>query len=287
MPESGSFVYLNGDFIARGEAKFDIEDRGSLFADGVYEVLRYHRGKALAMTAHVDRLRGSLKAIRLVLSDPVETLASRSDELMQRNGFRDAVMYWHISRGSAPRAHPIPSEATPTILMIAYPAPPMSNDAPPMEVSAILREDVRWHHCAIKSLMLLPAVLAQDDALRADADHAILHRGDTVTEGAAQNVFIVRDNTLWTHPADQWILAGITRQLVINVALAAGLDVREEPFSTTFLKEADEILLTGTTMHVASVVRLDGAGIGDGQPGPIARRLQSLLLDHMARTCGN
>ncbi len=286
MPESGPFVHLNGAFIPRGEATIDIEDRGALFADGVYEVLRYHHGSALAMAPHIERLRGSLDAIGLSLANPVDALASTSDELVQRNGFRDAVVYWHVSRGSAPRNHAIPDDVTPTVLMIAYPAAPMTPETDPMEVDTVLCEDVRWHHCNIKSLMLLPAVLAQHRARSAGAEHAILHRGDRVTEGAAHNAFAVREGQVWTHPADQWILAGITRALVINLARATQVAVHEEPFTVEFLREADEVLLTGTTMHVASVVSVDGQRIGDGHAGPMARKLQACLMKHVAATCG-
>lgn len=283
MANSGPFVFLNGRFVARTDATLDIEDRGSLFGDGVYEVLRYYEGKALAMDAHVERLCRSLNAIRLNPGNMIDTIGEQSDSLARRNGFENALMYWHVSRGSAPRSHPIPDNITPTILMIAYPEAAVTIDTPPQEVAAAFSEDVRWHHCSIKSLMLLPAVLAQDSARRSGDDHAILHRGSTVTEGAAHNVFAIREGVLWTHPADQWILAGITRQLVIDIARTCDLIVREEAFTTTFLKNADEVLLTGTSTHVAAVVRLDDTVIGDGHAGPVSRQLQRGLMEMATR----
>ena len=283
MSKNQSVVYLNGQFLPRSEAKMDVEERGTMFADGVYEVLRYYGGRALAMAAHVERLRLSMEAIRLPRSEHAAALGRVSDELMHRNGLADAVVYWQVSRGSAKRNHAIPNGVAPTVMALAYGVEPVDPKADPDAVTAVLVPDVRWHHCQIKSLMLLPAVLAHDDARRTGAEHALLHRDGTVTEGSAHNVIIVRGGDLRTHPANQWILAGITRAILLERARSAGIEVSEEPFTTEDLLAADEVLITGTTTHVAAVVKVDGRNIKHGRVGPMAKRLRALLMQEILK----
>ncbi len=279
-------VYLNGRFVPRSQATLDIEDRGALFADGVYEVVRYYAGRPLAVREHIDRLRGSLDAIQLPPPPQVDRLDAISDELLSRNGLTDAKLYWQVTRGSAPRDHAYPDRPTPTLLAIAYPQPPLDPSAQPPAVRAILTEDLRWHLCSIKSLMLLPNVLAKNAALQAGAYEAILHRGGRVTEATATSVFVVREDQLWTHPADQWILDGITRRMLLDQARQAGMTALEQPFTTTQLLEADEVILCGTTNPVAGVVGVDDRMIGGGGVGPVTKRLHALLMRGIQDACG-
>ncbi|MFW6031898.1 MAG: aminotransferase class IV, partial [Phycisphaeraceae bacterium] len=174
----------------------------------------------------------------------------------------------------------------PTVLAIAYPVGPMNLEETPASWRVCLDEDRRWTECWIKSLMLLPNVLARQAAREAGCQEVILHRDGRVTEGSAANVFIVRGGELVTHPADRWILSGITRNLLIELARAEGVTVREEPFTTDELLAADEIFFTGTTTHLAAAVEVDGQTIGEGTPGPVTRQLHRIFVDHVARTCG-
>ncbi len=278
-------VYLNGQFVPRSQATMDIEDRGALFADGVYEVLRYFAGRPLVLEDHLQRLRLSMQAIRLTEPPWVTGLGHVSDELVRRNGLADATLYWQVTRGSAPRDHVFPKGATPTVLAIAYPAPSIEQAGQLAAVEAILHEDLRWHLCSIKSLMLLPNVLAKNRAVESGAREAILHRGNRITEGTSTSVFIVRSGELWTHPADQWILGGITRRLLIGLAPGLGVPVVERTYTVEQLLTADEVLICGTTTLVAAVVRVDGQPIGPGSVGPLTRQLHGAVVDYIKRNC--
>lgn len=287
MAPTEAQVYLNGSFLPRSAATLDIEDRGVLFGDGVYEVIRYHAGRPLDLDLHLDRLRSSLVAIRLEPPAGLDRLGAITQQLMDRNALTDAKIYCQVTRGSAPRDHAFPVTAKPTLLVIAYPQPPLDPAAAVTALTAILTEDLRWCRCDIKSLMLLPNVLAKNQAVNAGADEAILHREGRVTEGTAASVFVVRRGALWTHPADQWILDGITRRTILELSRAAAIPVHPIAVTTQQLMSADEVLICGTTTPVAGVVKIDGRDIGDGAIGPVTARLHALLVDHILRACGS
>lgn len=286
MAPQESQVYLNGQFVPRSAAKLDIEDRGALFADGVYEVIRYYAGRSLAMSEHVARLRDSITAIGLTPPQAIDRLDAISDELVQRNGLAEAKLYWQVTRGSAKRDLAFPADTTPTVLGIAYPEPPLDLSAKPTTARAMLTQDLRWHRCSIKSLMLLPNVLAKNAAQQAGMDEAILHRDGTVTEGTVTSVFIVNNGQVRTHPADQWVLDGITRRAVLRLSRNAGLPTVERTFKTDELLGADEVFICGTTTHIAGVVAVDGKNIGTGQIGPITAQLHHDLIEHIRQACG-
>ncbi len=279
-------VYLNGAFVPRHEAVMPLEDRGALFADGVYEVTRYFGGRSYALRRHLDRLRRSLAGIELPAPTDVDRLEAISDDAVRRNGLADARVYWHVTRGAAPRNHLFPREARPTVLVIAYPDRPLDTAPAPRAMTAVFAEDERWAGCWIKSLMLLPNVLAKNRAAAAGADEAILHRDGRVTEGSSTNVFIARDGELITHPADRWILNGITRQIVIERARELGVTVHERPFSPDELLHADEAFFCGTTVMVRPITRVDDRAIGDGKTGPLTARLYTALVNHVTDECG-
>ena len=286
MPDAAPTVYLNGDFLHYGDAALSIEDRGTLYADGVYEVLRYTAGRAFAIDDHAQRLTRSLAGIELTGVDP-PALAAASDKLVRRNRLTDAKVYWQVTRGPATRSHVIAppntdAAPTPTVLMIAYPAdPPLPHDDPP-SITAITVKDTRWTECWIKSLMLLPNTLARTRAARAGVGEAIFCRakpGTTdvhVTEGSTTNLMIVRGCELYTHPDDGWVLPGITRHHVLRLARDLGLTVHETPFTPDTMLQADEVFVTGTTTAVTAVTFIDGHPIGTASreaAGPVTRRL--------------
>ncbi|MBI1337494.1 MAG: D-amino acid aminotransferase [Phycisphaera sp.] len=274
-------IYLNGQFVPRVEAALSIEDRGGLFADGVYEVVRYYHGKPLAMQMHHERLANSMRAIELPATPRAHDLPGVSDELVKANNLLDAKVYWHVTRGAAPRDHAFPVDVLPTVMAIAYPDKPLDPSATPRQVRTILHPDERWAHCWIKSLMLLPNVLARNRALRAGASEAILHRANRVTEGTSTSVMVVRNGKLWTPPTDGAILPGVTRAIVIDLAGSQGITVREEPFDTEALLSADEVMLVGTTTHVAAVTHVGQAQIADGQTGPTTSKLHRAFVDYV------
>lgn len=279
-------VYLNGQYLPKSEAMLSVEDRGTLFGDGVYEVIRYYGGRPLAMEAHLARLRRSLRGIELDEPVAVAQLPAISDALVRDNDVPDAKVYWQVTRGPAAREHVIPAEARPSVLVMSYPAPPLETQAPCPAWRAMVAEDRRWSDCWIKSLMLLPNVLARTAAQRAGCNEAILQRDGRVTEGSSTNVFIVRDGELRTHPADRHILGGVTRQLVIELAQAQGLSVVERACTVEQLMAADEVFVTGTTTHIAAITHVDGRAIADAEAGPVTRALHEALVGHVLDACG-
>lgn len=286
MPATAEpFVYLNGRVLPKSEACLSVEERGVFFADGVYEVTRYYAGRPFELDRHLARLDRSLQAIRLPPPPELPQLPRITDDLLDRNGTPDAKVYWQITRGPAPRDYALPRAARPTVLVIAYALGPIDLGEPCPTLRAATAPDERWSNCWIKSLMLLANMLAANAALDAGADVAILHRDGRVTEGAAANVFVVRDGVLWTHPADRWILPGVTRAVVLDLARELGLPVREEAVAVDELRAADEVFLTGTTTQVAAVTSVDGQTIGGGVPGPITRRLHAAFLDRVRQAC--
>ncbi|MBI1371152.1 MAG: D-amino acid aminotransferase [Phycisphaera sp.] len=278
-------VYLNGQYISRENATVSVEDRGFMFADGVYEVVRFYNGHALAMRRHLDRLRHSLDAVRIDLPDDV-AFDAISAELVRRNKTPDASVYWQVTRGAAPRHHRFPDPpVSPTTLAIAYPAPPFERDAPVRTLKAITRPDVRWRRCAIKSVSLLPNILDSQAAADVGCDEAILIRDGVVTEGTARSVFIAEAGVLYTHPLTDDILDSITRRIVVELAMREGLTVVEEQFPIERLMNADEVIALGTTTEVASIIEVDGHPVGGGAAGRIAQRLFTLFRDFIVEAC--
>lgn len=264
----GELVYVNGSFVPYEEAVIHIEDRGNVFGDGVYEVIRYYGGKPFEMASHLQRLQSSAKHIQLTLPKTEDELATIANELVQKNKLHDATVYLQVSRGVNIRQHAFPSVCEPTLFMIARPVrfdETLQQDG----VSCISVEDRRWQMCHVKSIALLANVLAHQEAKAAGAYEGILVRDGIVTEATRANLFAVKDNRLLTHPEGPYILSGITRKVVLQLAQRLGIETVEEPFTLSELKGASEIFLTGTTIEVLPVVEVDGKTIGKGTPGPI------------------
>ncbi len=294
MNPPADIVYLNGQMLPYGEASLPIEDRGTLFGDGVYEVVRYYAGRPFAMDQHVSRLRRSLEAIGI---DPLLTddLPQASDALLAANGLADAKLYWQITRGPATRSHLMPSEPGPSVLMIAYALHRLDPEAEPGEMSAITVPDTRWTECWIKSLMLLPNSLAKTKANQAGCEEAIFVREKTdsesgrsgvakhVTEGSSTNVFAVIDGVLRTHPADRWILGGVTRDALLKLAAELEIPVQETAFTPDALHSAAEVFACSTTTELIAITQIDGQGIGDGRVGPISKHLHRAFVKQILR----
>jgi D-alanine transaminase len=280
-----AFVYLNGKIVPREQAAFDVEDRAALFGDGVYEFLRYNNGVAFEMERHLARLRKSLIAVGMD-ADLADMIGAASDRLIRENGLSEAKAYWHISRGSAQREHAIPRNISPNVLVLNYAVDAIDHAQPPKMIRTILHDDLRWQQCWIKSLNLLPNILARTRAIEADATEAILHRQGTVTEGTSSNVLIVQDGVLRTHPANHLILHGVTRAVVLELAATMGLSIREQAFTIDELFSADEAMITSTTMNVTAVSQVDAQLIGDGYVGPVTQRLHQRLLAHIRQASG-
>ena len=271
-------VYLNGHVLPARDASISPLDRGFLFGDGIYEVVRAFDGKLIEAERHWARLERSLKEVRIEHPFPgggsdVSALALR---LLEENGLMrgHAMMYLQVTRGTAsPRTHHFPPAGTaPTVYANAAAfAPP--DGARIAGVSVILAPDVRWGRCDIKSVNLLPNTMAKQLAVEAGAWEAFFVRDGVVTEGTASNCFAVIDGAIRTHPASNAILGGITKDVTLDVARTLGLEVVERPFTVAELESADEAFLTSTTNDVMPVVRVDAIRIGNGEPGDVTRRV--------------
>ena len=272
MPD---LAYVNGWIGPLGAARVSVLDRGFLFADGVYEVLRTYGGRPFMLGAHLRRLRQSLRGLQLPAPLSSARLEALILDLVRQSGYAEARIYIQVTRGSPPlRQHVFPRGVPPTLVVYVESAP-----APPLRqqqrgVRVITLPDWRWKHCHLKTIVLLPNVLARQAAARAGAAEAILlGPGQVVREASSSNVFIVRRGVLRTHPLGSEILPGVSRQVTLELARAAGLVVREERFRLRSLLQSDEVLLSSTSLEVTPVVRVDGAVIGSGVPGPVARQL--------------
>lgn len=267
-------VLMNHDIVSRENALVDIEDRGYQFGDGIYEVIRVYNGNSFMMDEHMVRLERSAKEIQLDLPYPIDELKNRLKELLSLNTLKDGIIYLQISRGVAPRLHGFPNPAVPAQL-IAY-IKKMERPTTQLKkgIPAILTEDIRWLRCDIKSLNLLGNVMAKQKATDSNCFEAIQHRGQEITEGSSTNVFMVQDGILYTYPATNLILNGITRVKVLELCEKLKLTVEEKSFTIEQFLEADEAFITSTTSEVMPVIKVNDQDIGPGIPGPLTVKLQ-------------
>ena len=277
-------VYLNGSNIDGAEARVPVNDRGFLFADGVYEVIRVYDGAAFLAEPHMQRLRGGLDALRIDRAAATGLLEA-AERLLDVNRLRqgDATIYIQITRGSAPRRHAFPPpDVPPTVYVAAQPFTQHPHAYFDRGVAAIAVPDTRWSRCDIKSIALLPNVLANQQAKEAGAFEALFVRDGALIEGSHSNLFGVLDGELLTYPECNYILGGITRALVIDLAREAGIRVREAPIQWERIPDLEELFLSGTTTEVLPVTTLDGRPVADGAPGPITRRLLAAYREYAA-----
>ena len=274
-------VYLNGRFLPREEAKISPEDRGFLFADAIYEVVRYRAGRPYRLAEHLARMRDGLTA----LSIPVEPsfFPEVAGRLVEENGLgaEDALVYAQVSRGAAPRSHAFPPRGTPpTVFAFARKTDP---PPPPEGGRAIVLPDERWGRCDLKTVMLLANVLASQRARVANAIEAIFVRDGIAWEGTKANLFAVSKGIVRTAPRGPRILPGVTRGAALEAAASLGFPVEERPMAVDELFSADEVFLASTTLWTYSLVEVDGRRIGDGRPGPVAARIREVLQAEFQR----
>jgi D-alanine transaminase len=265
---------INGVSIPLSEAKVSALDRGFLFGDAVYEVLRVYGAKPWLEEEHFRRFERSLAAVRIAGVD-VARLRQRMHDTIRAGGFREAMAYLQVTRGAAPRAHPFPANTAPLEFLYVQEFHDAYAAAREAGGRVITHPDIRWDRCDIKSTNLLANVLAMQAAKEAGCLEAILCLADgTLTEGTHTSFFGVLHGTVLTRPCSNAILPGITRGLVLRLAERAGVPVREQILKRDDLAEVSELFLTGTTSEVLPLVSVDGKPVGDGRPGPITRRLQ-------------
>jgi D-alanine transaminase len=265
---------LNGRQIPLAEVMVPALDRGFLFGDAVYEVLRVYHGKPWLLEDHLQRLARSLEAIRIQGVD-IARLRRRMLDTIAAGPFGEAIVYIQITRGVGPRSHPFPAKATPLELLWVQEFHDPYAELRQSGAPVITQPDIRWGRCDIKSTNLLGNVLAAQAAKEAGCPEALLYLPDgTLTEGTHTSFFGVLDGTLLTAPNSNAILPGITRGLVLKLAARAKVPQREQMLKRSDLERVSELFLTGTTSEVMPVVKVDGRPIADGKPGPVTRRLQ-------------
>jgi len=270
-------AYFDGEFVPQESVKISPDDRGFLFSDGVYEVLRAYGGALFETERHLERLARSLRAMRIRGVD-TEGLATTFAELLARNGLSsaDGLIYVQVTRGVAPRSHRFPeSSVSPTVYASARAYLP---DHPPEEGGhAITVGDQRWARCDIKTTGLIPNCLASQAAREAAAVEAIFVRDGVALEGTHTNLFAVTRGRVRTAPLTNYILAGVTRAVVLELCADAGYEAVEEPVFEEELYRADEVFVVGTTAEVTPILALNGRPVGAGRPGPFALDLLSRL----------
>jgi D-alanine transaminase len=269
--------YRNGEYLPRASATISIEDRGFIFGDGVYEVWRVVDGKLFELDRHVARLAFGLSELRIASPDILRGDAMRevSDRILAENDLLEghASLYVEVTRGAAPRTHAFPPVGTePTVFVMANRLTP-ADALRERGAAAITTPDIRWLRCDIKTIQLLPNVLAKQAAAERGATEAIMIRDGVVTEGSHANVLAVVDGVLRTHPLNNLILPGVTRAIVLDLARTLGIEVNEEAVTQSELFEVDELLIVGTTTDVMPIVRVDDRPIGAGVPGETTKRL--------------
>lgn len=274
-------VYLNGEFIAKEHAKISVLDRGFLFADGVYEVIPVYRKTPFRSKQHLTRLFDSLKQIDLPSPFDQQQWLDLIDGVVARNvehlGENQSI-YLQVTRGSEPdRQHQVMAKPKPSVLIMSSALKDSAQTLTPQR--ATLMEDIRWLHCDIKSIALLANTLLINRAKAQGFDEAILHRDNELTEGASSNVFVVINGKIYTPPKSQFILGGITRDLIIELCLQHGLEVYQQRIHIEELPEADEIWICSSTREISPIVAIDDKIIGSGEIGPLTTRISSALQD--------
>ncbi|MFL9609385.1 D-amino acid aminotransferase [Methylobacillus sp. Pita2] len=271
-------VYLNGSFLPLAQATVPVLDRGFIFGDGVYEVVPVYLGQPFRLDEHLARLAQSLEAVRI--RNPLD-MAGWHDvctRLVAANaGLTDQSLYIQVTRGVAPRDQAFPQpEVSPTVLAMSMPLVTPSPELVESGVSAITALDIRWQRCNIKAISLLANVLLRQEAVDHGVAETLMLRDGYLTEGSSSNIFIVKEGVLLAPPKNQFMLPGITYDVVLELAQANSMPLKVGPVSEAQLRAADEIWLTSSTKEVLAVVALDGVTVNDGKPGPVFKRMHAL-----------
>ncbi|SNZ01153.1 aminotransferase class IV [Flagellimonas pacifica] len=270
-------VYVNGKIVPHQEAQISIFDRGFLFGDGVYEVMVQIGDSFFYGQEHLNRLIDCLKKINLDFD--VSTLPKEVEKLLVASKLegKDSLVYIQVTRGVAIRKHAFPKTTKPTVIMYAIPFTlPSINQK---SIATITTTDNRWHRCDIKATSLLGNVMANDQAAEQGMYESIFIRDGKVTEASHCNVFFVKNDIVYTHPADTYILNGITRQIVIQLCKKLHIEIREEAILKVNMVTMDEAFLSGTTTQIASIGRINNHYYSaDGTVGPITKKLQQAFL---------
>lgn len=281
-------AYVNGQYVPHGAAMVHVEDRGYQFSDGVYEVIAVHNGSFLGEQGHLDRLAHSLDALQIDWPMARKPLSMVLREVIRRNGVHDGLVYLQITRGVAPRNHPFPANCASALVITAVQRPPINKSELLAGIDVISVPDLRWKRRDIKSISLLPNILAKQQAAEAGALEAWLVGDDGfVTEGSSTNAWIVtKDGELVTRDIGPSILNGITRLAILEAARERDVPIIERPFTMAEAREAREAFISSSNMHVRAVTSVDGQSVGNGHAGELTGRLLDIYMEYMEREGG-
>ena len=269
-------VYLNGQILDADKAQISVFDRGFIFGDGIYEVMAQIGGRFFYGAAHMERLRGCLQ--KIAIDFDVDALEAEIPSLLAASGLtgKDCMLYIQVTRGVAPRQHSYPEGIRPTAMMYAWPK--TLADIVSEGVSVVTRPDFRWARCDIKMTSLLGNVMANQYAVEQQCYETVFVRNGVITEASHCNVFFVKDGVVYTHPADHFILDGITRQVVLELCENLGIEVRLEGVPTSEIQLMDEAFLTGTSTQITPIREIDGVALYEDHMGPVTHQLQEAFL---------
>jgi len=277
-------AYVNGQYVPHGEAAVHIEDRGYQFADGVYEVIPIVNGKMIGEKGHIERLWRSMNELKMDAPMKPGPMKIVMREVLRQNKVETGLIYIQVTRGVAPRDHPFPDDAVPSLVMTAKKTSLEAAEKKAEKgVSVITVPDIRWERCDIKSVSLLPNILAKQEAKEQGAYEAFQYDQDgNITEGSSTNAWMInQDGTLITRPTNNSILAGITRAELLELLEQKNIKVELRSFTVEELRNAREVFLTSSSAYVQPVVEVDGKPIGNGQPGSISSELRQIFKDFM------
>lgn len=281
-------AWVNGKISGLQEAQVPFLDRGYFFGDGVYEAVKVCEGKLFALKEHLERFERSMKEIRITPPKSQEELTGIIRECVEKAGIADAMVYLQVTRGVGPRMHTFLPEGKPMVTLFVAPMAPVEEKVREAGVSCITVPDERWAHPHIKTLNLLPNVLAKQEAAEKGAYEAIFvlgtePGGGLVTEASSSNIAVVSQGKVVTPPLNGRILPGVSRAIMIETARKAGIVVEERDLTLEELRRADEIFLTNTGVEIIGVKECDGVLVGDGKPGPLTQKLYKVFMDEFTR----
>jgi D-alanine transaminase len=274
MNSDDNLCYLNGEYLALADARVPVLDRGFIFGDGVYEVVPVYRRRPFRLEAHLDRLKRSLAETRI--ADPHARAQWRDiiERLVRAGATDDLIVYLQVTRGVARRDFAFPKDATPTVFAMASPLTRPSPAQRDQGLRTISVPDLRWLRCDVKSVSLLGAVLARQQAADQGVDEVIQHRDGRLTEGSASNIWVVKSGQVLAPPRDHLILEGIRYGFIESMCAQASIPMQIRVVSMDEVRAADELMLSAATREILPIVQLDGRAVGDGRPGPVYRQLR-------------
>jgi D-alanine transaminase len=280
-------IYYNGKYVQKSEVSISPDDRGFLFADGIYEVIRAYEGHLFRLADHLKRLASGLKALGIRGVEPAE-IGKVAARLVNEDGLRtgDATVYVQITRGPAPRSHKFPPPTTPPTVYVEAKTFSAPLKEPSEGAATIIVADQRWARCDLKTTGLLANTLAHQRAFEAGAFEAIFCRDGMLLEGTHSSVLFVKEGMLIAPPLTNYILPGVTRQVVMELAQSESIPVAIRSCPKDEMAGLDEVLMLGTTVEVTPVTKVDGLKIAGGEAGPVTRKLQKAFAEAVRRERG-